>query len=172
MTSAPNSSAISPKRSPNTPTHTFTTLSPGDSVFTIAASIAPVPDDVIMYRSFFVSNTCFTPSVVRCSKSLYSGPRWLIICHDIDSRMSSGTGMGPGVRRFTFSLPPCTRFYGALPESCIFQRHALTVHCGATGFVNRICSGAYRTILTYPLTHRHQFRIKYIPTDKVNPSAT
>ena len=48
VTSAPNASAICPNRLPNTPMVTFSTLSPGESVFTMAASIAPVPEAVRM----------------------------------------------------------------------------------------------------------------------------
>ena len=64
-TSAPNTDAISPKRSPKEPAVAHITLSPGDRVLTIAASIAPVPDAVSTQTSFSVSNTCFSPSVTR-----------------------------------------------------------------------------------------------------------
>ena len=105
VTSAPNISAILPKRSPNEPMDAHTTFSPGERVLTTAASIAPVPDEVRMNTSFLVRNTCRSPSVTRRSMSLKRGPRWFIIWVDILSRMSSGTGMGPGIRRFVIGSP-------------------------------------------------------------------
>ena len=104
LTSAPYTLAMSVNLFPNTPIVALMTLSPGDSVFTTAASIAAVPDPVMIHTSPSVSNTRFSRSVALNSRSLYSGPLWLIIGRDISSRMSSGTGIGPGIRRFTTIL--------------------------------------------------------------------
>ena len=46
---------MSAKRSPKTPIETQSARSPGESVFTTAASMAPVPADVSVSTSFFVS---------------------------------------------------------------------------------------------------------------------
>ena len=75
------------------------TLSPGESVFTTAASIAPVPDAVMKYTSLAVIITVFRFAVIRSSISAYRGPRWLIICDPAISSTSSGNGTGPGIRR-------------------------------------------------------------------------
>ena len=56
-------------------------------VLTIAASMAPVPEEVKIYRSFCVMNTCFRFSVHCSISSRNSGPRWLIIGLDIASTM-------------------------------------------------------------------------------------
>ena len=96
--------AISPKRSPKKPIDRFRTLSPGDSVFTTAASIAPVPEAVSTYTSLSVSKTLRIPSLTRYSSSSNCGPRWLIIWPDIASSTSPGTGMGPGILRFNSPL--------------------------------------------------------------------
>ena len=73
-TSAPNTEAMSVNRLPKTPIVALITLSPGDSVLTTAASIAAVPDPVIIQTSPSVSNTRFNLSVVLNRRSLYSGP--------------------------------------------------------------------------------------------------
>ena len=105
ITSAPNAEAMSVKRFPKTPTVALTNLSPGERVLTTAASMAAVPEPVMTHTSPSVSNTRLSRSVVLSRRSLYSGPRWLIIGLDISSSMSGGTGMGPGMRRFTV-FPP------------------------------------------------------------------
>ena len=55
VTSAPKISAICPNRSPKEPIVAQMTLSPGERVLTIAASIAPVPEEVRMKTSPLVS---------------------------------------------------------------------------------------------------------------------
>ena len=74
ITSAPKTEAMSVKRLPKTPIVAFITVSPGDSVLTTAASIAAVPDPVMIQTSPSVSNTRFNLSVVLKRRSLYSGP--------------------------------------------------------------------------------------------------
>ena len=56
VTLAPKFLAISPNRSPKFPILAQSTLSPGESVFVIAASSAPVPDAVSIYISLDVQN--------------------------------------------------------------------------------------------------------------------
>ena len=73
-TSAPKTDAMSVKRLPKTPIVALITLSPGDSVLTTAASIAAVPDPVMIQTSPSVSNTRFSRSVVLNRRSWYSGP--------------------------------------------------------------------------------------------------
>src|SRR5581483_2327960 len=92
---------MSAKRSPKTPIETHSMRSPGESVLTTAASIAPVPADVSVRTSFFVSKSDWSPLVMRAIISANSGPRWLIIWRDMACRTSSGQGVGPGMRRFT-----------------------------------------------------------------------
>ena len=87
------------KRSPKLPIVTPRTRSPGESVLTTAASIAPVPEDVRTYRSFSVWKARLRLAVVRRSISANSTPRWSIICLLIASYTSGGTGVGPGSRR-------------------------------------------------------------------------
>ena len=75
LTSAPYADAMSVNLLPNTPIVALMTLSPGDMVFTTAASIADVPDPVMIHTSPSVSNTRFSRSVTLKSNSSYSGPR-------------------------------------------------------------------------------------------------
>ena len=79
LTLAPYADAILRKRSPKLPMVTPRTRSPGESVLTTAASIAPVPDDVRTYRSFSVWKARLRLAVVRRSISANSTPRWSII---------------------------------------------------------------------------------------------
>ena len=65
LTSAPYRDAISPNLSPKYPMLVQSTRSPGDSVLTMAASIAPVPEEVRMKRSPSVLKTRLSLSVTR-----------------------------------------------------------------------------------------------------------
>ena len=105
ITSAPNCSAILAKRSPKTPIDTDKTLSPGDSILTTVASSPPVPEAESTKTSPLVWNNCFRLSVILFNIPPNSGPRWFIICLVIACKTSSGTGVGPGMRRFSISSP-------------------------------------------------------------------
>src|SRR5487761_2043675 len=91
-------------RSPNEPIETESTRSPGLRVLTTATSRPPVPEVVNESTSEDVSKTQFRPSVTRRRIWANSGPRWFIIWRLPAARTSSGTGVGPGIRRFTIGL--------------------------------------------------------------------
>src|SRR3954454_11267815 len=78
---------------------TPSTRSPGDSVFTIAASRAPVPAQVSMITSCRVPKNGFMPSLTRSRSALNSSPRWLTIWRAPASRTDGGRAVGPGIRR-------------------------------------------------------------------------
>ena len=110
ITSAPYASAIAANRSPNDPMLTESTLSPGDSVFTIADSSPPVPDVLRTSTSLLVSKKSFSRSATREMSAANSRPRWFTIGCATASRMSGGTGVGPGMRRLgvrVMGVPSC-----------------------------------------------------------------
>jgi len=67
--------AIFANRSPNDPIDTPRTRSPGESVFTIAASSPPEPAHVSIATSLVVPKNGFIPSRIRASIAANSGPR-------------------------------------------------------------------------------------------------
>ena len=71
----------------------------------------PEPEAVRMARSFFVWKTSFTPLVTRSMIAANSGPRWSTISAAPAWATSAGTGVGPGIRRFTV-----TPFAGRSPH--------------------------------------------------------
>src|SRR5690606_15763167 len=113
-TSAPYAAAMEPKRSPKEPMETESTLSPGLSVFTTAASRPPVPEVEIERMSDEDWKTQLRPAVTRRRMLANSGPRWFIIWRAPACRTSSGQGVGPGIRRFTQCAPGEGGVYGVL----------------------------------------------------------
>src|SRR5439155_1721855 len=100
VTSAPYVEAIFANRSPNEPMLTPRTLSPGESVLTIAASSPPVPALERSTMSFAVPKNVRSPPTIRSCIAANSGPRWLIIWRAPASRTADGRDVGPGIRRF------------------------------------------------------------------------
>src|SRR5574341_694267 len=88
------------KRSPKAPMLTQSTLSPGDRELTTAASSPPVPEALRIMTSFFVRKKSPRRSDTRLMSAANSRPRWFTIGCAMASRMSGGTGVGPGMRRF------------------------------------------------------------------------
>ena len=76
------------------------TLSPGDSVFTTAASNPPEPAVEIIATSLVVPKKGFMPLRIRSNIAANSGPRWLIIWRPPATRTLGGRAVGPGIRRF------------------------------------------------------------------------
>src|SRR5260221_6121673 len=98
-TSAPYTSAIFAKRSPNDPIDTPSTRSPGDRTLTTAASRPPVPAHDRIPMSPAVPKYGFMPAWIRARIAAKSGLRWLIICRPPTSRTLGGRPVGPGIRR-------------------------------------------------------------------------
>src|SRR4051794_7580802 len=92
--------AIFANRSPKLPIETPRTRSPGESVFTTAASRPPDPAHVSIATSPVVPKNGFIPSRIRASIAANSGPRWLIIWRPPASRTDGGRAVGPGILRF------------------------------------------------------------------------
>ncbi len=99
-TSAPKMVAIFANRSPNEPMLTARTRSPGESVLTTAASIAPDPEPVRRKTSPEVPMSSAMPEDVSRTSVSNSVPRWSTIGRACASRTSAGIGVGPGVLRF------------------------------------------------------------------------
>src|SRR3989344_1688591 len=106
------------RRSENIPLTTESTLSPGLIVFAIAASIAPVPLQVSIKRSFFVLQSSFKWSMQETDMSKNSFSRWWIKGFDNAFKILSGTRVGPGVIKRGTSLLLISRW--------IYMREYLT----------------------------------------------
>src|SRR5712692_7031506 len=93
-TTRPRRSASTRHNVANWPVSKASTRSPGESVFTSAASQAPVPEE---------GKIAIAPDVrkIRCIPAMtaMSGPRWSITGWSIARRMRSGTLLGPGICR-------------------------------------------------------------------------
>src|SRR6185503_13022053 len=76
------------------------TLSPLESVFAMAASMPPEPDEVSRRTSPCVRRKSCIARVSAASRAANSGPRWLIIGRAEAARTVWGTNVGPGMRRF------------------------------------------------------------------------
>jgi hypothetical protein len=103
----------SSQRSPNLPAVTTATVSPGDSVFTTAASIAPVPEHASGITSCEVCTSRLSPARTSTNSASYSGVRWWMIGCAMASSTSLGTGVGPGAISWYFfigSRPPRRRW--------------------------------------------------------------
>ena len=81
------------------PVSTISTLSPGDSVLTIAASQAPVPDEGKMMTGPAVWKIFWQPSNTVLPSSANSALRWSITGMSMARSTRSGTGLGPGICR-------------------------------------------------------------------------
>jgi hypothetical protein len=74
-------------------------LSPGDSVLTIAASHAPVPDDGKMITGPEVWKIFWQPRKTVCASAANCALRWSMTGMSIARSTRSGTGLGPGICR-------------------------------------------------------------------------
>ena len=97
--SIPSFPAICRHKVANCPVSNISTLSPGDSVLTSAASHAPVPDDGYITTVPWVWNTRFIPATISLPSAENSGPRWSIVGNAIACSTRSGTLVGPGICR-------------------------------------------------------------------------
>ena len=98
-------------------------------------STAPDPEVVSTTRSFCVLNTSFTPAVTRSMSAANSGPRWSIISAAPACATSSGTGVGPGMRRFTVT-----------PSSRQSRKTVFRQRFGAERSYRRLRSGSTNTL--------------------------
>ncbi|MGY3457587.1 hypothetical protein ACVWW5_003037 [Bradyrhizobium sp. LM3.4] len=96
-TSMPNRPAIWRHRVAKWPVSTISTLSPGDSVLTIAASQAPVPDEGKITTGPAVWKIFRLPSSTARPSSPNSALRWSMTGMSMARRTRSGTGLGPGI---------------------------------------------------------------------------
>ena len=93
----PNFSATPRQRFENWPVSNSTTRSPGESVFTRAASHAPVPEAGYITTGPLVWNTSRTPSSTSLPSAANSGLRWSMTGASIARKTRSGTLVGPGI---------------------------------------------------------------------------
>src|SRR5438445_5838656 len=105
---------------------TESTLSRGESVLTTADSRPPVADALRIGTSLLVWNQSFSGSATREISAANSRPRWFTIGCATASRMSGGTGVGPGMRRLSASLMGLSSCYGDR------ERRARDTNLGAT----------------------------------------
>ena len=98
-TSRPSRRAISVHRVEKCPVSLISTMSPGESVFTSAASHAPVPDDGKITTSPRVRNISRRPVSTRWPSRPNPGPRWSMVGRSMARRIRSGTLVGPGIWR-------------------------------------------------------------------------
>jgi len=96
-TSMPKRPAIWRHRVAKWPVSTISTLSPGDSVLTIAASQAPVPDEGKITTGPAVWKIFWLPSSTVRPSSPNSALRWSMTGMSMARRTRSGTGLGPGI---------------------------------------------------------------------------
>jgi hypothetical protein len=96
----PMRSAISTQSSENWPNRLIKTLSPTASVFVIADSQAPVPDDgKIKTRPSFILKTFFRSSKIGSVNFGNSGDRMSSMGIAIAERTASGMVVGPGMNK-------------------------------------------------------------------------
>jgi len=113
MTSRPMRLAISTHRSENWPKLDIKTLSPGASVFCMADSQAPVPEEGKMKtRPSFILKTFFRSSKSGSVNLGNSGLRMSSIGRFMAMRTGSGILVGPGMNRCG-----CTSIGGIPPSS-------------------------------------------------------
>ena len=110
-TSRPSRRAISDHSVEKCPVSLISTVSPGESVLTSAASHAPVPDDGKISTLPRVLKMSRRPDSTRLPSRPNSGPRWSIVGRSIARRIRSGTLVGPGICR---KCRPECRPFGAL----------------------------------------------------------
>ena len=79
------------------PVSTISTLSPGDSVLTIAASQAPVPEEGKMITGPEVLKIFWQPTSTALPSSANCALRWSITGMSMARSTRSGTGLGPGI---------------------------------------------------------------------------
>ena len=81
----------------NQPVSAMSTQSPGESVFTSAASAPPLPDDGKMTTGPVVPKTGLRPSAApSVARAANWGPRWSMTGRSIARRTRSGTLLGAG----------------------------------------------------------------------------
>ena len=143
-TSRPSRRAISDHSVEKCPVSLISTVSPAESVFTSAASHAPVPDDGKISTLPCVLKMSRRPSSTRLPSRPNSGPRWSIVGRSIARRIRSGTLVGPGICR---KCRPECRPFGALMIRILprvdAQRARLLreVYVGARGGPTQALSG-------------------------------
>src|SRR5262245_7756162 len=101
------------------PVSNISTRSPGESVFTSAASHAPVPEAGKITTGEVVLNTCLRPASTSLLISWNSGPRWSTVAPSIARSTRSGTLVGPGICR---KWRPLWCFMGRLRGSVRYYR--------------------------------------------------
>ena len=124
-TSMPQRAAICRHSVAKWPVSTISTLSPGDSVLTIAASQAPVPEEGKMITGPEVLKIFWQPSNTALPSSANSALRWSMTGMSMARSTRSGTGLGPGMCRkwrpwcwvmasssaWLVAVPYCIQFY-------------------------------------------------------------
>ena len=98
-TSRPSRRAIVDHSVEKCPVSHISTASPGESVFTSAASQAPVPDDGKISTWPRVAKMSPRPASTRFPRRPNSGPRWSMVGRSMARRIRSGTLVGPGICR-------------------------------------------------------------------------
>ena len=99
VTTAPARRATSAMRTPNTPLIPTTTVSPGSSRFTKAASMPALPvAEIGSVIAFTVPKQVRRPSLTRSSRAMNSGSRWPSSGRLIASRTAGCALEGPGPR--------------------------------------------------------------------------
>src|SRR5574337_33088 len=88
----------------------MSTRSPGESVFTSAASQAPVPEDGKTTTGPEVLKTWRIPASTSRPSRANSGPRWSMVGWASARRIRSGTLVGPGICR------KCRPLLEAMPD--------------------------------------------------------
>jgi hypothetical protein len=96
-TTRPNALAIPCQSVAKCPVSKHSTRSPGLSVFTSAASHAPVPVAGNISTGWLVPKTGLTFSSSRRPSAWNSGPRWSMVGSEIARSTCSGTLVGPGI---------------------------------------------------------------------------
>ena len=98
-TSRPSRCAMFDQSVEKCPVSFISTASPGESVFTSAASQAPVPEDGKISTSPRVRKISRRPESTRSPSRPNSGPRWSMVGRSMARRIRSGTLVGPGIWR-------------------------------------------------------------------------
>ena len=98
-TSRPSRRAIAVHSVEKCPVSHISTVSPGESVFTSAASHAPVPEDGKISTSPRVRKISRRPASTRMPSRPNSGPRWSMVARSMARRIRPGTLVGPGIWR-------------------------------------------------------------------------
>ncbi|OPX95982.1 MAG: hypothetical protein A4E60_03531 [Syntrophorhabdus sp. PtaB.Bin047] len=79
-------------------------LSPGESIFVTAPSIAPVPEEENMRTSFLLPKMCLRFFLTSSTTTSNMGLRWWTMGSAIFSNTSGGIWVGPGASKYRLSI--------------------------------------------------------------------